>query len=204
FKRALELNANLSEAHFRYAQSLPAMGRFSEALAEIKRAQELDPLRVPLLSHQASILFFARRYDEAIQQLQNVIKLDPNYGVALNYLGYTYSAKGMYKEAIESFQKQIKVDGETTSTQCYLGYALARSGRSSEAEAILQKLKTTKEYVSPAELAVIYAGLDDKEGAIASLEKAYSDHDLQMRFLKIDPHYDTLRSDPRFNELLRK
>lgn len=110
----------------------------------------------------------------------------------------------MYPQAIEASQKANSIDGETTSVQCYLGYALARSGKRSEAQAILDKLKSAKEYVSPAELAALYAGLVDKEGAIASLEKAYAAHDLQMAYLKVDQHYDSLRSDPRFVELSRK
>ncbi|MDQ3489896.1 MAG: hypothetical protein M3449_02365 [Acidobacteriota bacterium] len=86
----------------------------------------------------------------------------------------------------------------------FLGYALAKAGRRDEAFALLGKLKTSKEYVSPAELAVFYAGLDDKEEAMASLEKAFDAHDLQLQYLKVDPHYDSLRLDPRFQELLRR
>ena len=85
-----------------------------------------------------------------------------------------------------------------------MGYALTQLGRKNEAQAILEKLKTTNEYVSPAELAILYLGLGDKEGALALLEKAYLAHDLQMQYLKIDKHYDSLRSDPRFIELMKK
>ena len=152
---------------------------------------------------EGAALYFARRYDEAIQQLQNVIKLEPDYSLAHIFLGYTYAAKGMYPQAISEYQKATSIDG-ATSTQCYLGYALAQSGKRSEAQAILDKLKNTKEYVSPAELAVLYVGLGDREGAITSLEKAYAAHDLQMQGLKIESHYDSLRSDPRFQDLLRR
>ncbi len=204
FNRATELNPNLAEAHLRYSVYLTNVGRHTEALAEIKRAQELDPLRIVLRDQEGAALYFARRYDEAVQQLQNVIKLDPDDRFAHAYLGYTYEAKGMYAQAIAEYQKRIRIEGETTSTLCYLGYALAMSGKRSEAQAILDKLKTTKEYVSPAELAVLYFGLGDKEGALTSLERAYAAHDLQMQFLKIDPHYDSLRSDPRFQDLMRR
>ena len=145
-----------------------------------------------------------RRYDEAAQQLQGVIKIEPTFSFAHVYLGYAYLMKGMYKEAIAEYQTQLSLEGETTSTLCYLGYALAQSGKRSEAQATLDKLKTTKAYVSPAELAVLYAGLGDKEGAIASLEKAYAAHDLQMQYLKVEPHYDSLRGEPRFQDLMRK
>jgi TolB-like protein/Tfp pilus assembly protein PilF len=204
FKRAIELNSNLAEARFRYSVYLSNVGRSTEALAEIKRAQELDPLRIPLRSQEGAALYLARRYDEAIQQLQNVIKLEPDDSVGHAYLGYTYAAERMHPQAIAEYQKSISIDGQTTSVQCYLGYALAQSGKKSEAQAILDKLKSTKEYVSPAELAILYAGLGDKEGAIAALEKAYAAHDLQMQFLKVDPHYDSLRSDPRFQDLMRR
>ena len=120
------------------------------------------------------------------------------------FLGYTYAAKGQYAQAIEEYQKSISIEGETTSFQIYLGYALAQSGKRSEGQAILDKLKATKEYVSPAELAILHVGLGDKEGAFASLEKAYAAHDLQMQFLNVDPHYDSLRPDPRFQDLMRK
>ena len=204
FKRAIELNANLGDAHFRYANYLSNMARHSEALAEIRKAQELDPLRIQLRAQEGAALYFARRYDEATQQLQGVIKIEPTFSFAHVFLGYTYLMKGMYKEAIAEYRLQISIEGETTSTQCYLAYALAQSRQRSEAQAMLDKLKSTKEYVSPAELAIAYVGLGDKEGALASLERAYAAHDLQMQYLKVEPHYDSLRSDARFVELMRK
>ena len=110
----------------------------------------------------------------------------------------------MYEQAINEYQKVISIDGETTDTLCFLGYALAMSGKRSEAQAILDKLKSSKEYVSPTVLAVLHVGLGDKEGAIASLERAYAAHDLMMQYLKVAPHYDSLRSDPRFRDLIRR
>jgi tetratricopeptide (TPR) repeat protein len=204
FRRAIELNPNLSEAYLRYEQYLSAMGRPAEALAAIKRAQELDPLRLTMRAEEGVALFYARRYDEATQQFLNVIKLEPENGFAHAFLGYTFAAKGMYKEAVEGYRKLISLDGENTSTSCYLGYSLARSGKRNEAVAILEKLKNTKEYVSPSELAALYVGLGDKEGAPASLEKALAAHDPQLQSLKVDPFMDPLRGEPRFQELIRK
>jgi tetratricopeptide (TPR) repeat protein len=157
-----------------------------------------------LRAEEGVALYFARRYDEAIQQLQSVLKLEPDEVIAIIYLGYTYAAKGMYKEAIEAYQKTISIAGEQTSILCYLGYALAQSGRRTEAQAILDKLKSTREYVSPTELATLYVGLGDKEGALASLERALAAHDLQLALLKVDRHYDSLRGESRFQELMRK
>jgi TolB-like protein/Flp pilus assembly protein TadD len=203
FKRAIELNTNLAEAYFRYAQYLPMMGRSTEALAAIKRAQELDPLWTSMKAQEGACLFYARRYNEAAQQLQQYINLEGDLGFAHTILGYTYASKRMYPEAIVEYRKAISIDGETTSIQCFLGYALAQGGKRNEAQTILDKLKKTKEHVSLAELAVLYAGLGDKEGALISLERAYALRDPQMQFIKVDPHYDSLRTDSRFQNVIR-
>jgi eukaryotic-like serine/threonine-protein kinase len=204
YKRAIELNPNYAGAHGNYAFYLSIMGWTTEALAEIKRAQELDPLRINIKRQEAIILIFARRYDEANQASQNVVKMQPDDGSSHGYLGHTYVAKGMYAEAIAEYKKEISIDGEMPSTLCYLGYAYAISGKHHEALDILNKLKTTKEHVSPAELAILYVGLGDTEAAFQSLERAYSAHDLQLQYLKVDSHYDSLRSDPRFADLMRR
>lgn len=204
FRRAIELNPNLVLAYNGYAHYLGAVGRHEEAIAAIKRARELDPLRINVNANVGYRYYFARQYDQAINELKNTLEMDPNSSYTHALLGYAYAAKGEFDKAIEEYKTLLQLEGSTTSGQCYLGYALAKAGRRTEAEAILKELKTTKEYVSPGELAVLYAGLGDKEGALASLEKAYADHDLQMLFLKEDPHYDSLRSEPRFEELMRK
>ncbi len=204
FKRAIELNPNLADAHFRYSAFLSPMGRHPEALTEIKRAYEIDPLRDRLRLVDADFLALARRYDEAIGILENAVKLEPDNGPARFGLGFAYAWKGMYEEAVSEFEKVVSIQGSTTTNQCYLAYALAMSGKKSEARSILDKLKTTKEYVSPTELASLYVGLGDKEGAFGSLERAYAAHDLQLQFLKVAPDMDSLRSDPRFAELMRK
>jgi serine/threonine-protein kinase len=204
YRRTIELNPNLAQAHFRYSQGLAAVGRFDEAMAETKRAKELDPLRVVLSGQEGVILFYARRYGEAVQRLQDAFKLEPENGVILAFLGYAYAARGQYAEAIGAYQKQISLDGETTSALCYLGHAYAKSGKRDEALSVLDKLKRTKEYVSPSELAVFYAGLGDKEAAFESLERAYAAHDPQLQSLKVDPFLDPLRADPRFQDLVRR
>ena len=119
--------------HGSYSNYLSLMGRTAEALAENKRAQEFDPLRIASKSIEGKILYFARRYDEAIQVFQNVNKLQPDYANAHAYLGYTYEAKGQYAEAITEYQKQININGETPGSLCFMGYAYARSGKRDEA-----------------------------------------------------------------------
>jgi tetratricopeptide (TPR) repeat protein len=204
FKRAIELNPNLASAQGNYANYLSIMGRTAEALAGIRRAQELDPLRFGFKSVEGAILYRARRYDEAIQVYQNVVKVQPDDANAHVYLGYTYAAKGLYAEAIAGYQKYISLNGETPGTLCFLGYAYAKSGKRDEALAILNKLKTSKEYVSPAGLAMLYTSLGDKEAAFHWLERAYAANDPQLQHLKADPRCDPLRSDPRFADLLRR
>lgn len=203
FKRAIELNPNLAWAHGAYGISLARMGRYLEALTENRRAQELDPLSTLFKELEVGILRFARRYDEALQRMQALIKTHPEY-IARGERAYIYAGKGMYAEAIADYQENIRVDVENTSDEIYLGYAYAMSGKRDQAQAILNKLKTTSKYVSPAELAILYIGLGDKDRAFQSLERAYIAHDLQMQFLKVDSHYDSIRSDPRFIDLMHR
>ena len=202
FKRAIVLNPSLVEAHNRYSEYLSIVGRHEEALAEAKRAQELDPLSLAVKVREAMVLSVWRRYDEALEIMLQVQKVSPGSG--RQALALIYDGKGLYEEAITQHRQVISTDGETTGSLCYLGWALAGAGRRKEAEEILNRLTTTKEYVSPAELAGLYAVLGDKERAFASLEKSYDAHDLQLQYLKIDSHYDSLRSDARFSDLVRR
>jgi Serine/threonine protein kinase len=205
FKRAFELNPNLAEAHSSYAGLLWRLGRPEESLPELRRAEELDPLDLRHRIREGAALYVARRYDEAIQMFDSILKLAPDDPTVLVYRAYTYDAKGMYNEAITEYQKLISIQPDTrASTECYLGYALARTGQRNEALAILEKLKTTKDYVSPMELAILYTGLGDKESAIGLLQKAYAVHDLQLQYLKCEPHFDSLQNDPRYIELIKK
>jgi TolB-like protein/Tfp pilus assembly protein PilF len=203
YKRSLELNPNSVRAHTRYAYFLSSMERHTEAMAEIKRAQEIDPLDIALKSREAWSLTLAGRHEESIEKYQQILNIDPDLRTATG-LGFAYENKGMYAQAAEEFRKHIEIKGETTGGLIYLGYDLAMSGRKAEAQAILARLKVTKDYVSPEELAGLYAGLGDKEGALAMLEKAYQEHDLQLQVLKIDRRLDSLRTDVRFQDLLRR
>jgi TolB-like protein/DNA-binding winged helix-turn-helix (wHTH) protein/Flp pilus assembly protein TadD len=204
FRRAIELNPNFAAAHSNYSLFLAVMGRTAEALAENRRAQELDPLRISFKGIEGGILFGARLYDEAAQVFQNVIRMQPDYALAHNGLGHTYVAKGMYAEAINELQTANSLYGGVPNGLVDIGYVYAMLGKRDEALAILNKLKTSKQYVSPAGLAILYAGLGDKEAAFESLELAYATHDSHLQYLKIDPRYDSLRSDPRFADLLRR
>lgn len=201
YKRAVELNPSLVEAHTRYSLYLSIMERHAEALAEIKTAEELDPLRVGLRIRETEALMLARQYDEAIELYQS-IRLETNTGTL--QLGSMYEAKGRYERAINEYRKAVSVYSDLPYAVISLGHALAMSDKKGEAREILDKLKSTKKYVSPAELAILYVGLGDKEGALASLEKAYAARDLQLQYLKLESRYDSLRLDPRFRNLVRR
>ncbi|MCA1622922.1 MAG: protein kinase [Acidobacteria bacterium] len=204
FRRVIETSPNVAVAHNKYALYLLYTGRFEEAVSEIKRANELNPVAPGASLGLSFILHYARRHDEAIEVARRLLELDPNNYAAHVYIADAYSAKGMHREAVAEYQEAIRLGGDSLSLQIYLGYALAMAGERGAALAILNRLQTTKEYASPAELAALYAGLGDRESAFRTLERAFAERDLQLQFLKIDPHYDSLRGDARFQDLLRR
>jgi serine/threonine-protein kinase len=204
YKRAVELNSNLARAHSGYAYYLCFLNRYDEALAENKLSKELDPVSLSNYADTGNIHYLSRQYDRAITELKNTLELDHNFSTAYIYLGYVYAAKGMYAEAIASYQKAIELTGETTSRKIFLGVALAKTGEVEKAQAILQQLQASKEYVSPAEFAILHDALGMRDEAFASLEKAYGARDLQLQYLNVDPSFDGLRADPRFQDLLRR
>jgi serine/threonine protein kinase len=216
FKRALELNPNYPVARRWYARYLTAMGRHDEAIAEIKKAVELDPLSLNDNSMAAWILREARRYDEAIEQYRKTIEMDPNFRPAHAELGWAYLHKGMRQEAIAEFQKAIELAGISLEPGAMkkrvgigpvgsLAYAYGMAGNRDEALRLVEELKrlATQSYVSPYTIAGGYIGLGDKDQAFAWLEKACKERVGWLVFLKVGPLYDPLRSDPRFNDLLR-
>ena len=204
FKRAIELNPNYPSARQWYAVYLSSLGRHQEATAEIKRALELDPLSLPVNSVTARVLYLARQYDQAIEQSHKTIEMDPTFASAYQNLGRSYEQKRMYAEAVATFQELNKaVPGHGLA---FLARADALAGRTDEAQKILAQLKelSARRYVSPYQIAMIYAGLGDKEQALAWLERAYQQRVHNLVFLKVEPELDGLRSDPRFVDLMRR
>jgi serine/threonine protein kinase/Tfp pilus assembly protein PilF len=204
YQRAIELNPNLAEAHRYYARFLSFMGRHEQALDQINRAKELDPLSPAVYVTLGHILCNARRYDEAIEVLKKTLELDRSYSGAYWFLGYCYSAKGRYAEAITAFEEAIKLGQDAPATQIRLGSAYAQTGNRARAQVILKQLQTSKEYVSLLELALLYTALGERDQAFASLENAYEAHDVLFQTLGVSPEWDPLRSDPRFQDLLRR
>lgn len=204
YQRAIELNPNLSRAHNGYAYYLSFVGRHDEAIAENKLAKTLDPISLITNADAGNIHYLARQYDRGLAELNNAVELDPNFATTYVYSGYIHAAKEMYQEAVAAYQKAIELTGETTSRQIFLGAAYAGMGESERARNIIKQLEDTEEYVSPGELAILYAALSENDKAFALLEKAYDERDLQLQYLKVDPAYDSLRSDSRFRNLLKR
>jgi serine/threonine-protein kinase len=206
YKRAVEINQSYSDAHLMYGLYLSAMERFDEAHAEVRRAHELDPLSLAKIMGIGDVYYHQRQYDRAIEQYRRALEMDPNSGFAHWALGNAYVQKGMYEEAILEYQKSIPLSGDSPDEVASLGYAHALSGKRREAQQVIDELKNraARRYISPTIIAFIYAGLDEKDEAFAWLDKAYDGRDFILVFLKVDPTFDRLRSDPRFAELARR
>jgi serine/threonine protein kinase/TolB-like protein/Flp pilus assembly protein TadD len=205
FKRALALNPDDGTTRMRYAMALPYFERFDDALREIARARETDPLSLVISSNVGKILHLARRYDEAIEEHRKALVLDPNFWGTHNNLGLTYVVTGAYGQAVVEFQRAIDLS-ENSEAKANLAYAYAVSGRPREAKKILHELETRSRqaYSSPFDIAAAYAGLGDRDRAFAWLERAYNERARPMPSLKINPLFDSLRADPRFAALTRR
>lgn len=203
YQRAIGLNPNYAVAHQWYGVYLAYMGRMDEGIAEMTRAQELDPLSLAINAQLGFLFYLARRYDQAIEQCQRTLEMEPSYEEARIYLAWIYVQKGMYEEAIAQYQK---LKGDIPDVLAMLGAAYAVSGQRGKARDVLAKLKeiSQRRYVPPVFVAAIYTGLGDKDQAFAWLEKAYEDRDESFVGLKVLPLFDLLRSDQRFADLLRR
>jgi eukaryotic-like serine/threonine-protein kinase len=209
FKRAIELNPNYAGSHQGYGVALALTGRLSEAMAEEKRALQLDPLSVLINGSVALIHYEARQYDQAIEQERKTLDLDPNYLIAYIGLGLAYVQKSMHQESIAELEKAGAVSGGNASALSNVGYAYAMAGRRVEAQKVLDKLNERSKdgYVPAGARARIYAGLGDKDKVFQWLETAYSERSIAGTLpgmIKVDPVFDPLRSDPRFANLLRR
>ena len=205
-QRTLALNPS-NGPHASYAYYLMYVERdFDGALAEAKRNLELNPLSLHPHLLPAAVYHWARRYDQAIEQYQKTLELDPNYFLARNQLGRAYAAKGMYEDAIAELKKAILVSGVDLRPKAYLAYTYALAGERGQALKILNELNDLSKhrYVSSNLKAVIHTGLGDNDQAFEWLESAYQEHDVQLLPIKVDPVWDPLRSDPRFQDLLKK
>jgi TolB-like protein/DNA-binding winged helix-turn-helix (wHTH) protein/Flp pilus assembly protein TadD len=204
FRRAIELNPAYATAHHWYAWHLILLGRNDEAIAEMKRAGDLDPLSLIINADFAELLLIAHFYDESIQQSRKTIALDPTFGLAHNQLAQAYLQEKMNDEAIAELQKAIQLSGGSATCRANLARAYAASGRRAEAGQLLADLKRRTEPVNShaSEIAMIYAALGDRDRGMSWLERGYEERVNPSVLLR--PGFDPLRSDPRFQSLLRR
>jgi TolB-like protein/cytochrome c-type biogenesis protein CcmH/NrfG len=206
YTRALQLDPSLAVTHFSYAEYLSWRGRFPESIAEIRRAQELDPLSLIINAGVGFAFYQARRYDQATDQLVKTVEMDTNFYPAHAFLARVHTKTGRSKEAITEFQTAIKLSGGNARLVAELGYAYAVSQDRARARGVLSDLKnlSKEKYVPPYSIAIIYAGLGERDQAFQWLEKSYEERSGRMVELGVDPMLDSLRSDPRFQDLLRR
>jgi TolB-like protein/DNA-binding winged helix-turn-helix (wHTH) protein/Tfp pilus assembly protein PilF len=205
-KRAIELNPSYANAHNFYANYLMSRGRIDESLAASNRARELDPFSLAISAQRGFLFENARRYDEAIEQLRNVIAMDSTHYQALWFIGHTYAANKQFDEAVAAAEKAVAVSERTPGALGMLGLAYGLAGRKAEATKILNELLELNRtrYVTPAAFVNVYIGLGDKEQAFVWLEKAYQERSYYVAYLKVFPLLDPLRSDRRFDDLVRR
>ncbi|HXD29533.1 MAG TPA: winged helix-turn-helix domain-containing protein [Pyrinomonadaceae bacterium] len=206
YQRAIELNPNYPETYEVYSFLLAATGRLNEALEIAKRGLQADPLSVTLSNAVGGAYYLARRYDEAIKQFQKTNDLNPHQNGTYAALGFAYDQKGMYAEAIASYQKGIEISESTPSFLAMMGHAYAASGRRVEALKLLSELKQMagKKHVPPYDLAILYTGLGEKEKAFEQLDKAIEERSGWVIHLNVEPLFDPLRSDQRYEALLKR
>jgi serine/threonine protein kinase/Tol biopolymer transport system component/Tfp pilus assembly protein PilF len=207
FNRALELKPGYAVAHHWYGfVFLAAFGRLDEAIAEMRYAFDLDPLSLPVGSNIGLILYLARRYEEALAQFQRNLEMDRSFVYTNWQIGLAYEESGRYDEAIAAFQKAIALSGTSTLPRALLARTYAFAGRKAEALNLVDELNelSTQHYVSPYRIAAVYAALGDRDRAFKWLEHAYESRDGWLIWLAVDPVVDSLRSDERFTELLRR
>jgi TolB-like protein/Tfp pilus assembly protein PilF len=216
FQQALKLNPKYPTAHQWYASYLMQMGKFSLAKGEIEEAHKLDPLSPIISSNTGLYSYYEHKYDDAVERYKSLLQSDPDFWVARHYLALAYVQKGMHAEAIAELRRLIKapesgpvpgrvIEAESEASAS-LGFAYGMAGKEAEARAILDGLNALakRRYVSPLYFAIVYAGLKDNDKAIEYLNKAFEARHPGLVLIRIEPMFDGLRSDARFQELISR
>jgi len=203
YRRAIQLDPNYATAHHWYAEHLALQGRFEEAFPEIARARQLDPLSLIIATDQAAFLYFSRQYDPAIKQFRSVLEMEPNFPRA-HMLCYAYVETGRFRDALTDIENWSHIE-ETPWVWSLRAYAYGRSGQPAKAHQALTRLEHLYRHqpLDPSPMVVAELGLGNREKALAWLRDAYLKHSSALTALRVDPTYDPLRSDPRFQELMR-
>jgi TolB-like protein/DNA-binding winged helix-turn-helix (wHTH) protein/Tfp pilus assembly protein PilF len=205
YRRAIALNPNYATAHHWYAEYLALMGRFDEAEKQIEQARQLDPLSLIIATDHGVFLYYARRYDAAIEQLRSVLEMDPAYPRA-GMIDEAYVEAGRRPEVLAHLEAWEKIPLDTPWSWGQKAYLYGRLGRTAEAHHALDRLleKNRAREIDPIVIAVAYLGLGDRNHALDWLGKAYEQHSFSLTAVKVDPTWDLVRSEPRFQELLRR
>ena len=206
FRKALKLDPNLVSAHQRYGSYLTFMGRFEESIRHYETALELDPFSLQINMNLATTYYLRGEYDRAINHLNKTSELEPNYMPTHFVLGSAYVQQGRLQEAIEQFQFIYKMDEEAYIALGFMGYAHALNGQRAEAETLLNILQDIAErkYISPYSLLLIHLAIGPLERVFQLLEQLYEERNDWLVWLKVSPELKNLRSDPRFQDLLRR
>jgi eukaryotic-like serine/threonine-protein kinase len=204
FRRAIELNPNYATAHQWYSAYLAAMGRHDEAIAEARRARDLEPFSLLIYADLVRHLYYARHYDEASKECVKLLEMDQGFARGHVELGQILEQKGNPEAAIQEFNEALSLSANNIAALTGLGHAEARAGRKSEALKTLNRLNelSKRQYVSPYQAAVIYAGLGENKEAFAWLEKSRDERFNWIPFVQVDPTFDSLRAEAKFAELV--
>jgi tetratricopeptide (TPR) repeat protein len=204
--RGIKLNPNNPFVRMVHAHLLSNTGRHAEALAEIRRARELDPTSIFNQAIEGQILLFAGKTDEALDTLKILTEAIPNFWLGYLFISRVYNEKQMHTEAIAALAKAGELFPANKESTALRGYSLAKVGKLTQARAVLDELRqsSNREYVAPYNLAMIHNALGETETALDYLEKAYSEKNVLMVFLKVEPKWNNLRNEPRFIVLMRR
>lgn len=207
FRRAFQLNRGYAIGRYQYSTFLVALGRFDEAMAEAKRAQELDPVSPLISGHLGWVYYFAQRYNEAIEQYRKTLAMDPNHGFTRTLLGQAHIFRSEYTEAIRELKAALELTPGLPWALSALGQAYAQSGDRAAARRVLDNMlaeRSRRSYFPALNIAQVHLGLGDRNRALEWLAKAVEERGSRVAVLKTNPVYQPLHSDPRFAELLRR
>ncbi|MBO0726438.1 MAG: protein kinase [Blastocatellia bacterium] len=204
YRQAIELNPNYSSARQWYSSLLAATGRSDEALKVVKEARDIDPFSPSIAAHPAWINYLSRNAEGAVKEAKLALKFNPNFLPARRYLALGYDLQGKYNEAVQEFQKALQISPGSVLVKAELGYAYAKAGRRDDAMRVLDELQRSpgQRRVSPFHFALVHIGLGENDRAIELLQNAYNERGERLVWLRSDARFDSLRQDPRFNEIL--
>jgi tetratricopeptide (TPR) repeat protein len=206
FQRALVLNSNYVTAHRYYGHLLSNLGRHAESAEQMRQAREVDPLSPIMHALSGRLMYQGRQYDSALAHLKNALAINSDLWVVHTFLGGVYERLEVFDQARAEYQRAFELSGGNTETIAFRGHILAQRGQRAEAyEAIRILTELSKQkYVPPYNIAMVHAGLGEVDAALVWLEKAYETRDVRLTFLAVEPKWDTMRSAPQFQALLRR